>query len=71
MNNDVYSKKMENLGGRIGVRPLSNKKEYLKQTKIFDIDLVTIHKSKVTLKLKKLSYLGMCILDLSKMLLQE
>ena len=30
MNNDVYSKKMENLGGRIGVRPLSNKKEYLK-----------------------------------------
>ena len=33
--------------------------------KIFENDLVTIRKSKVTLKLNKPAYVGMCILDLS------
>ena len=37
--------------------------------KIFDNDLVTIHKSKVTLTLNKPAYVGMCILDLSKILM--
>ena len=38
---------------------------------IFDNDLFTMHKIKITLKLKKLAYVGMCILDLSKVLMYE
>ena len=34
--------------------------------KIFDFDLVAIHKNKVTLTLNKFAYIGMCILELSK-----
>ena len=59
MNNTVYGKTMESLRSRINVRLASNKKDYLKWTskpssisqKIFDNDLVTIHKSQVALKL--------------------
>ena len=39
--------------------------------KIFDKDLVTIRKSKVILTLNKPEYVGMCILDLSKVLMYE
>ena len=39
--------------------------------KIFENDLVTIRKSKVTLKLNKPAYAEMCILDLSKILMCE
>ena len=39
--------------------------------KIFDNDLVAIHKSKVTLTFNKPVYVGMCILDLSKVLIYE
>ena len=70
---------MENLRNRIDVRLVSNKKDELKWTlkpsymsqKIFDNNLVAIHKSKVTLKLNKLAYVGMCILDLSKVLMYK
>ena len=34
--------------------------------KIFDNDLVTIRKNKVTLTLNKPAYIGMCILELNK-----
>ena len=34
--------------------------------KIFDNDLVAISKNKVTLTLNKPAYIGMCILELSK-----
>ena len=37
--------------------------------KIFDNDLVTICKNKVTLTLNKPAYVGMCILGLSKVLM--
>ena len=40
-------------------------------TKIFDNDFVVIRKNKVTLTLNKLAYVGMCILDLSKVLMYE
>ena len=40
-------------------------------TKIFDNDLVAIRKTKVTLSLQKRSYVGMCILDLSKVLMYK
>ena len=39
--------------------------------KIFHNDLVAISKIKVTLTLKKPAYIGMCILELSKVFLYE
>ena len=39
--------------------------------KIFDKDLVVIRKNKVTLLLNKPAYTGMCILELSKVLMYE
>ena len=74
MNNAVYLKIMENLRNKIDVKLVSNKKGYLKWTskpscmshKIFDNDLVAIRKSKVTLTLNKPAYIGICILELSK-----
>ena len=39
--------------------------------KIFGIDLVTTRKSKVTLTLNKPAYVGMCILDLRKILMYK
>ena len=70
---------MENLRNRIDVRFVSNDRDYLKWTskpsylsqKIFDNDLVAIRKSKVTSTLNKPAYVGMCILDLSKVLMHE
>ena len=39
--------------------------------KIFDNDLVVIRKNKDKLTLNKPAYVGMCILDLSKVLMHE
>ena len=39
--------------------------------KLFDNKLVVIHKSKVALKFKKPAYIGICILELSKILMYE
>ena len=39
--------------------------------KIFDNDLVAKRKNKVTLTLNKPAYIGMCILELSKVLMHE
>ena len=76
---DVYSKAIQNVRNRIVVRLVSNKKVYLKRTskpsymsqKIFDNYLVPIRTSKVTLKLTKSAYVGMHILDLTKVLMYE
>ena len=77
MNKGVYGKTMKNLRNRINAKLVSNKKDYLKWTskpscmshKTFDNDLVAIHKSKVALTLNKPAYIGMCILDLSQILM--
>ena len=77
MKNAVYGKTIVNLRNRIDVKPVSNKKDYLKWTskpsymshKIFDNDLVAIGKNKVTLTLNKPAYVEMCILELSKVLI--
>ena len=77
--NAVYRKTMENLRNRIDTKLVSNKKDYLKQTskliymshKIFDNGLNAIRKNKVTLTLKKPAYIGMCISELSKVLMYE
>ena len=79
MNSANYGRTMENLKNRIDLKLLSNKKDYLKRTskpsyishKIFDNDLVTIRKNKVTLMLKSPAYIGMCILELSKVLMYK
>ena len=39
--------------------------------KLSDNGLVVIHKNKVTLTLNKPTYIGMCILELSKVLMYE
>ena len=39
--------------------------------KIFDNELVAIRKNKVTLTLNKSAYIGMCILELSQVLMYE
>ena len=62
---------MENLRNRIDVKLLNNKIDYLKYTsnpsyiphKIFYNNLVAMQKSKVSLKLNKPVYIGMCILE--------
>ena len=70
---------MANLNNRINVKLVHNEKNYLKCTskpsymshEIFDNNLVAIQKSKVALKLNKLAYIGMYILELSKALMYK
>ena len=70
---------MQDLRNRIDVRLVSNKKGYLKWTskpsfmsqKMFDNDLVAMCKNKVTLTLNKPAYIGICILELNKILMYE
>ena len=70
---------MEKLRNKMDVNLVSNKKDCLKWTskpshmsqKIFDNDLAAIHKTKVTVNFNKPGYVGMCILDLSKVLMWE
>ena len=58
---------MKNVKNRIDVRLVSNEKYYFKwaskpsfmSPKIFENGLVVIHKSKITLTLKKPAYVGM------------
>ena len=68
---------MEGLRNRIDVILVNNEKNYLKgkskpsymSQKVFDIHLVVIQKIKITLTLNKPAYVGMCILDLSYILM--
>ena len=79
MNNSVFSKTMENLHKRVDGRLVTNEKKLLKLTskptyvssKIFNKNLVTVHKIKETLTLNRPAYVGMCILDLSKTLMYD
>ena len=79
MKNGVYDKAMENVRNMIYVRLVSNEKDYLKCTskssymsqKIFDNDVVATLKSKVTLTPNKPAYVGICILDWTKILTYE
>ena len=80
MNNAVYGKTMELWRQRIDVRPVNNEKDYLKWTskpgfitqKIFDNNLVVIHKIKTLLTLNKPAYVEICIFELrNKVLMYE
>ena len=79
MNNSVFGKTMENIRKRVDVRLVTDEKKLLKYTskptyvssKIFNDNLVAVHKIKETLTLNRPAYVGMCILDLSKTLIHE
>ena len=79
MNNSVFGKTMENLRKRVDVRLVTNEKKLNKLTskptyvssKIFDENLVAVHKIKEALTLNRPAYVGMCILDLSKTLMYD
>ena len=70
---------MENLKNRINVKLVNNEKEYLTCTskpsyishKIFDNNLVAKRKIKLALKFNEPAYIGMCILELRKVLMYE
>ena len=76
MNNSVFGKTMENLRKRVDIRLVTEEKKLLKlaskptfvSSKIFNENLVAVHKIKETLTLDRPAYVGMCILDLSKTL---
>ena len=79
MNNSVFGKTMENLRKRVDVRLVTDEKKLDKLTskptyvssKIFNENLMAVHKVKETLTLNRPAYVGMCILDLSKMLMYD
>ena len=79
MNNSCFGKTMENVRKRVDVRLITDEKKLLKMTskptyvscKIFNENLVTVHKIKETLTLNRPAYIGMCILDLSKTLMYD
>ena len=79
MDNSVFGKTMENLRKRVDVRLVTNEKKQLKQTskptyvssKIFNKNLVAVHKTKEALTLNRPAYVGMCVLDLSKTLMYD
>ena len=79
MNNSVFRKTMENLRKQVDVRLVTNEKKLDKLTskptyvssKIFNENLMAVHKVKETLTLNRPAYVGMCILDLSKTLMYD
>ena len=79
MNNSVFGKTMENLRNRVDVRLVTDEKKLTKlaskptyvSSKIFNDNLVAVHKIKETLTLNRPAYVGMCILDLSKTLMYD
>ena len=79
MNNSVFGKTMENIRKRVDVRMVTDEKKLLKMaskptyvsSKIFNDNLVAVHKIKETLTLNRPAYVGMCILDLSKTLMYD
>ena len=78
-SNAVYRKQMKNLVNRIDVICISNKKFYFNWTmkpsymshKIFYNDIIPILKNKATLTVNKPAYIGVCILELSKVLMYK
>ena len=76
MNNSVFGKTMENIRNRVDIKLVNNKKQAeklsakpnFKHCNIFSEDLVAIHMKKTRLVFNKPVYLGMSILDLSKII---
>lgn len=74
MNNSVFGKTMKNLTKRVDVRLITDEKQAIKlaskptfvSSKIFNENLIAIHKIKETVLLNRPANAGMCILDISK-----
>ena len=79
MNNSVFGKTMENIRKRSNIKLETDPDHFLRQVakptyvscKIFHENLVAVHMKKNFLLLDKPSYVGMCILDLSKVLMYD
>ena len=79
MNNSVFGNTMENLCKRVYVRLVTDEKKLLKliskptyvSSKIFNENLVAVHKIKEALTLNRPAYVGMYILDLNKILIYD
>ena len=77
MNNSVFGKTMENLRSRVNVELVHTEKRmnkisakpYFKEFKIFNEDLVGADTLKTSLQLSRPTYVGFCVLDLSKTLM--
>ena len=79
MNNSVFGKTMQNIRKRVDVKLATNEAQLSRLTsnptfvrsKIFNENLVAVHKIKEKLLLNRPAYVGMCILDLSKTLIYD
>ena len=79
MNNSVFGKTIENLRKRVNVTLINEPEKLLKycakptyvSSKIFNENLVAVHKIKESLTLNRPAYVGMCILDISKTLMYD
>ena len=79
MNNSVFGKTMENIRNRVDVRLRTSEKSVEKlvlkpnfeRLTIFNEDLVTVQMKKTALVYNKPVYLGMSILDISKILMYD
>ena len=77
MNNSVFGKTMENIRNRVDVKLVNTKEKFkklvskpnFKGRKIFSENLVSVHMKKTSLTMNKPVYLGMCILELSKIIM--
>ena len=77
MNNSVFGKTMENIRNRVDVKLVNTKEKFKKHVakpnfrsrKIFSENLVSVHMKKTSLTMNKPVYLGMCILELSKIIM--
>ena len=79
MNNSVFGKTMENIRNRVNIKLVDSGEQFKKLTakpnygsrKIFNENLVSVHMKKTSLTMNKPVYLGMCILDLSKIIMYD
>ena len=79
LNNCLYGKSVENQHKKINIKLINDKKTYQKvvnkpnfiSQKIFDKNFVAAQCSKTVLTLNKPIYVGLCILELSKLLMYQ
>ena len=79
MNNSVFGKTMENIRNRVNIKLVTDRKKAeklaakpnFKHCNSFCEDLVAIHMKKKELTFNKPVYLGMSILDLSKIIMYD
>ena len=79
MNNSVFGKTMENIRNRVNVKLVDSEEQFKKlaakpnynSRKIFNENLISVHMKKTSLTMNKPVYLGMCILDLSKIIMYD